>query len=129
MHKVEIKSDRAPSAVGPYSQGIKMGRFIFLAGQIPIDPLTGEVVKDTVEVQTRRVLQNIKALLEAADAHMKDVVKATVYLTDLAAFSDMNTVYAEFFEKPFPARSTIQVSGLPKGVDVEIEVIASLGDE
>jgi 2-iminobutanoate/2-iminopropanoate deaminase len=124
MSKHAISSPAAPKAVGPYSQGIRTGDFIFLAGQIPIDPATGELVPGDVTAQTRRCLENIKALLAAEGATPANVVKATVFLTDLANFAAMNAVYAEYFTELPPARSTIQVAGLPKAAMVEIEVIA-----
>lgn len=129
MIKEEIKTDRAPKAIGPYSQGIRIGRFHFLSGQIPIDPKTGEVVSGDVALQTRQVLKNLQAVLEQSGASMRDVVKTTVFLKDLGSFSEMNSVYGEFFTEPFPARATVEVSGLPKGVDVEIDAIAVVGDE
>ncbi|MBI5286073.1 MAG: RidA family protein [Deltaproteobacteria bacterium] len=122
--KEVIKTNRAPLAIGPYSQGIKAGGFIFVSGQIPIDPATGEVAKGGVEEQTRQVMRNVKGILEAVGASLRDVVKTTVYLKDLTRFTDMNQAYAEFFPEEFPARSTVEVSNLPKGVDVEIDVIA-----
>lgn len=124
MSKHAISSPSAPKAVGPYSQGIRTGDFIFLAGQIPLDPATGELVTGDISAQTRRCLENIKALLAAEGATTANVVKATVFLTDLANFAAMNAVYAEYFTELPPARSTIQVAGLPKASMVEIEVIA-----
>jgi 2-iminobutanoate/2-iminopropanoate deaminase len=124
MSKHAISSPSAPKAVGPYSQGIRTGDFIFLAGQIPLDPATGELVTGDISAQTRRCLENIKALLAAEGATCANVVKATVFLTDLANFAAMNAVYAEYFTELPPARSTIQVAGLPKASMVEIEVVA-----
>lgn len=123
--KSVIAAPDAPKAVGPYSQAVATGSFLFCAGQIPIDPATGELVEGDVTAQTERVLQNVAAVLRANGNTFADVVKTTVFLTDLANFAAMNAVYAKYFAEPFPARSTIQVAGLPKGAQVEIEVIAS----
>ena len=129
MHKREISTQRAPKAIGPYSQGVSIGRYLFLSGQIPIEPLSGEVSTGSIEAQTRQVLKNLQGVLEEAGATMKDVVKTTVYLKDLAAFAEMNAVYGEFFTAPYPARATVGVSALPKGAGVEIDAIAVIGDE
>lgn len=129
MHKEAIHTERAPKAIGPYSQGVKIGRYLFLSGQIPIDPSTGELVSDGIEAQTRQVLKNLRAVLEDAGASMRDVVKTTVYLKDLSTFGDMNAIYGEFFTQPYPARATVEVKGLPKGAAVEIDAIAVVGDE
>lgn len=129
MKKEEIKTDNAPKAIGPYSQGVKIGRQIFLSGQIPIDPLTGDVIDGDITAQTRQVLKNLQAVLEQSGASMKDVVKTTVFLESLANFTDMNSIYGEFFAEPYPARATVEVSALPKGVEVEIDAIAVIGDE
>ena len=128
MKKV-IASPEAPTAVGPYSQGIALGNLLFCAGQIPIDPATGELVPGDITAQTSQVLENVGALLRANGMTYSDVVKSTVFLTDLADFAAMNMVYARYFAEPFPARSTIQVAGLPKGANVEIEVIAAATPE
>lgn len=122
--KTVISSPDAPAAVGPYSQGISAGPWLFTAGQIPLDPATGELVEGDAEVQTKRVLENLKALLAARGFDFSNVVKTTVFLTDLADFAKMNAVYATYFKEPFPARSTIQVAALPKGARVEIEAIS-----
>lgn len=119
-----IKTTKAPLAIGPYSQAVKAGGFIFVSGQLPINPATGEVVKGGVGEQTRQVLRNIKGILEAGGVSLVDVVKATVYLKDLNKFGEMNQAYGEFFPDDFPARATVEVSNLPKGVDLEIDVIA-----
>jgi len=129
MNKFEIRTPKAPEAIGPYSQGIRSGRHIFLSGQIPLDPSTGTVVSGSIEDQTRQVLRNLQAVLESEGATLDDVVKTTVYLTDLSAFAAMNSVYGEFFKAPYPARATVGVSALPKGVGVEIDVMAVTGDE
>ncbi|MEI6351979.1 MAG: RidA family protein [Verrucomicrobiota bacterium] len=123
MKKV-IATSEAPTAVGPYSQAIAVGNFLFCAGQIPLDPATGELIEGDVKAQTERVLQNVTGVLKANGMTFENVVKSTVFLTDLANFAMMNEVYSRYFTAPFPARSTIQVAGLPKGSQVEIEVIA-----
>jgi 2-iminobutanoate/2-iminopropanoate deaminase len=127
MGKMILESDKAPKAVGPYSQGTKLGNLIFTAGQIPIDPANGEIVGANAEEQTRQVLTNLRNVLAAGGASFDNVLKTTVFLVDLQDFAAMNKVYAEFFAAPFPARSTIQVAALPKGAKVEIEAVASVG--
>jgi 2-iminobutanoate/2-iminopropanoate deaminase len=119
-----IATDNAPGAVGPYSQAIRTDRLIFTAGQIPLDPATGKLVGGPIEDQTRRVLENVKAVLEAAGSGLDQVVKSTVFLTDFSDFQRMNAVYAEFFPDKPPARSAVQVAALPLGASVEIETIA-----
>ncbi len=126
MTKKAVKTQDAPGAIGPYSQAVIAGGLVYVSGQIPINPETGEVVTASLAEQTRRVLENIKAVLARAGREMDDVVKTTVYLTDLAAFSEMNRVYGEFFNEPYPARATVEVSKLPKDVDVEIDAVACL---
>lgn len=122
--KEAIHTDKAPKAIGPYSQAIKADGMIFVSGQIPLDPVKGEVVGSTVEEQAHQVLRNIRAILEAAESSMARVVKSTVYLADMNDFPRMNAVYSEYFPEPFPARAAFQVSRLPKDVKIEIEVIA-----
>lgn len=124
--RASVSAPDAPQAIGPYSQAIRAGQFLFLSGQIPLDPVTGEVVSGGVRAQTRRVLDNIAGVLSAAGVSMDAVVKTTVYLIDLADFTAMNEVYATAFEAPAPARSTVQVSRLPRDVRVEIEAVALL---
>jgi 2-iminobutanoate/2-iminopropanoate deaminase len=124
VERVPIVAVNAPAAVGPYSQGIKAGPFIYLSGQIPLDPKTGQIVGSTIEEQTERVIQNIMAVLDVAGSGLYQVVKATVFLKDLNDFDGMNKVYAKYFEVNPPARSTIQVARLPKDSMVEIEVVA-----
>ncbi len=124
MKKVIVTSE-APAAVGPYSQAIALGNLLFCAGQIPLDPATGEIVGADVTAQTERVCQNIAGVLKANSFTFANVVKTTVFLTDLANFAAMNAVYAKYFTEPYPARSTIQVAGLPRGAQVEIEVTAA----
>ena len=119
-----IATDNAPGAVGPYSQGIRTDQLIFTAGQVPLDPATGNLVEGPIEDQTRRVLDNVKAVLEAADSSLERVVKMTVFMTDLGDFKRMNAVYAEYFPDAPPARSAVQVGALPLGADIEMEAIA-----
>lgn len=113
-------------AIGPYSPALKVGNFLFLSGQIPLDPATGELVQGDIRVQTTRVLDNVRAVLAGAGADFSHVVKTTVFLTDLGEFAAMNEVYASYFSEPYPARSTVEVSRLPRGCGVEIEVLAVL---
>ncbi len=122
-----ISTDQAPAAVGPYSQAIIAGEFVFTAGQIPMDPATGRLVEGDIQEQTRQVLSNVNAVLQAAGTSLDKVVKVTVFLQDMGDFKAMNEVYAEFFVKEPPARSAIQAAALPLGVGVEIEAIALIG--
>ena len=124
MTRQAISTTNAPAAVGPYSQAIVAGDLVFCAGQVPLDPATGEVLQGTIEEQTERVLRNVGAVLDAAGVTFGDVVKTTVFLVDMADFAAMNGVYAGFFPDPPPARSTVAVAGLPKGARVEIEAVA-----
>lgn len=119
-----IETDKAPGAIGPYSQATHHGNRIFVSGQLPIDVATGELELNDIKKATTNSMNNIKAILEAAGATMNDIVKTQIFLTDLADFADMNEVYGSYFDKTFPARSCIQVAGLPKGAKVEIEAIA-----
>lgn len=119
-----ITPHKAPAAVGPYSVAIRQNGFVFLSGQIPLDPATNQIVEGGIEAQTRRVLDNIAAVLEGAGLTLADVVKTTVYLKDMSEFSKMNDVYATYFKERPPARSTVEVSRLPRDVDVEIEALA-----
>jgi 2-iminobutanoate/2-iminopropanoate deaminase len=119
-----ISTELAPKAIGPYSQAIRVNGFVFCAGQTPIDPAVGKLIEGDVPAQTRRVLENIRAILDAAGTSLAKVVKTTVFLTNMANFKAMNEVYAEFFPEHPPARSTIAVAGLPLGAQVEIECIA-----
>lgn len=123
MKKIISTSD-APKAIGPYSQAVSANGFIFLSGQIPLDPESGEMVTGDIEVQTRRVMENIKAVLMAAGVDFTGVVKTTIFLTNLADFAKVNEVYGSYFESDPPARSTVQVAALPRGASVEIEVVA-----
>ena len=122
-----VSTGSAPKALGPYSQAIRAGQFLFVSGQVPIDPSTGNLVDGDIPDQTRRALQNIGAILSAAGASFQQVVRTTVYLADLSDFAAMNEVYATFFTSPQPARSTIQAARLPRDARVEIDVIAFLG--
>ena len=119
-----IQTDNAPAAIGPYSQAIKAGGFVFVSGQIPIDPQTGEFVPGGIAEQTRQVLKNLAAVLEAAGSSLDRVVKTTVFLADMKEFSGMNEVYATFFSSPPPARATVAAAGLPRDARVEIEAVA-----
>ena len=119
-----VATKNAPAAIGPYSQGIKAGKTIYVSGQIPIDPATGEFAGQDIETQTRQSPTNIKNILKEAGADMSDVVKTTVLLNDIADFAAMNKVYAEFFTEPYPARAAFQVAAIPKGALVEIEAVA-----
>jgi len=119
-----IKTENAPAAIGPYSQAIKANGFVFVSGQIPIDPQTGEFVAGGITEQTARVLKNLTAVLEAAGSSLERVVKTTVFLADMKEFSSMNEVYKDFFPSPPPARSTVAAAGLPRDARVEIEAVA-----
>ncbi len=119
-----ISTNLAPKAIGPYSQAIKVGNFVYTSGQLPIDPATGAFPEGGIKEQTRQSLSNVKAILEEAGLTMSDVVKTTVFLADMNDFADMNSVYAEFFCEPYPARSAVAVKTLPKNAMLEIEVVA-----
>ncbi|MBQ8837595.1 MAG: RidA family protein [Clostridia bacterium] len=119
----KISTDKAPAAIGPYSQALDTGNMLFISGQIPIDPATG-TMPETVEEQAKQVLTNIKNILAEAGLTMNDVVKTSVFLSDLGDFAKVNEVYASFFAEPYPARSCVQVAAIPKGAKVEIETIA-----
>jgi 2-iminobutanoate/2-iminopropanoate deaminase len=121
-----VSTPSAPAAIGPYSHAIKSGNFLFLSGQIPLDPATGNLVEGGIEAQTRRVFQNIGEILKAAGASFDAVVSATVYVADMNDFGKVNEIYATYFSSPAPARATVQVARLPKDALVEIQVIASL---
>jgi len=127
MAKEILRTDKAPQAIGPYSQGVRAGGFVFFSGQIPLDPVTGQITGvDSVE-QTEQVMKNIEEVLAAANLGFEDVVKTTIFLIDLADFAAVNEVYGRRFQKDPPARSTVEVKGLPRGSRVEIEVVAFSG--
>jgi len=126
--KKVVTTDKAPKAIGPYSVASCFGNLVFSAGQIGLDPRTGELVPGGIEAQTRQVLSNLQAVLEAAGSSLERVLKTTVFLQDMNDFARMNAVYAEFFQENYPARSTVQAAGLPKGAAVEIEAVATIGD-
>jgi len=119
-----ISTENAPRAIGPYSQAVASGGYLFLSGQVPLDPATGQLVRGTVEEEVERVLENLKAVLQAAGVGLNDVVRTTVFLADLKDFDPMNRVYARYFAAHPPARSTVQVAALPRGARVEIDAIA-----
>jgi len=123
-HKTIISTANAPKAIGPYSQAVTANGFVYASGQIPVDPSSGQLVADEIQTQTRQSLENVKAVLEAAGSELALVVKATVFLKDMADFAAMNTIYAEYFPQNPPARSTVQVARLPLDARVEIEVVA-----
>ena len=128
MKKIVSTSD-APAAIGPYSQGIRSGSILFCAGQIPLDPKTGQIVSDDISAQTKRVLENISAILKAEHLNFGHVVKTTIFLISMGDFQAVNDIYATYFRENPPARSTVAVSALPKGAKIEIEVIAVAGDD
>ena len=122
--KSPIHTNQAPAAIGPYSQAVKVGSLVFVSGQIPVDPATGEFAGPDIETQTHQSLKNLKAILEEAGSGLDKVVKTTVFMADMADFATVNSIYAEYFTEPYPARSAVAVKSLPKGVLIEIEVIA-----
>ncbi|NMB74181.1 MAG: RidA family protein [Myxococcales bacterium] len=128
MSRVSVESQQAPKAVGPYSQACRGsgGRTLYLSGQIPLDPRTGELVAGPPAAQAERCLENLKAVLAAAGLDFSHVLRCTIYMTDLSHFGAVNEVYGRYFQKPFPARATVQVAALPKGAQVEIDAIAEL---
>ncbi len=126
MPRTPIHTDLAPAAIGPYSQAVKSGQTVFLSGQIPLDPASGEVVAGGIQAQARRAFDNLKAVCEAAGGSLADVQRLGLYLTNLGEFAEVNAVMSEYFEAPYPARSTIEVSALPKGVSFEVDAILVL---
>ncbi|PTL36936.1 reactive intermediate/imine deaminase [Candidatus Methylomirabilis limnetica] len=124
MLREAISTERAPQAIGPYEQAIKWGGLLFTSGQIALDPVTGTLIDGDISAQTRQVLENLKAVLEAGGSSLNHVIKATVYLTDLNSFAKMNEVYAEYLGNVKPARSTVGVASLPRGASVEIDLVA-----
>lgn len=127
MPRSPIHTDHAPAAIGPYSQATRAGGTVYFSGQIPLDPATGEVVDGGIEAQARRAFENLKAVAEAAGGSMDDIVRVGLYLTDLSQFAAVNAVMAEYFAAPYPARSTIEVPALPKGVAFEVDGVMVLG--
>jgi 2-iminobutanoate/2-iminopropanoate deaminase len=121
-----IQTQDAPAAIGPYSQAIMAGNLMFVSGQIPLDPKTGQMVQQTIEAEVKQVLTNLSAIVKAAGCDLGNIVKTTIFLTDLSHFAAVNEIYGSFFKQPFPARSTIQVAALPKGARVEIEAIVKV---
>jgi len=126
MTKEIISTENAPQAIGPYSQAVKAGNLMFISGQIPLNPKTGDLVAESIEDQARQVLENVKSICEAAGRSLDDIVKISIFLTDLSNFAVVNDVMKEYFSEPYPARATVEVSGLPLGVNVEIEAIVLL---
>jgi len=126
VEKQAIHTDGAPSAIGTYSQAIKSGQFVFLSGQIPLDPATMEIVDGDFEARSRRVFDNLKAVAVAAGGNLDHIVKLTIYLTDLNNFATVNAVMADYFQEPYPARAALGVASLPKGADVEAEAILAV---
>ncbi|PNS08385.1 RidA family protein [Solilutibacter silvestris] len=126
MSRVQIHTDRAPAAIGPYSQAMRCGGTVFLSGQIPLDPATGDIVDGDFAAQVRRAFDNLKAVCEASGGELRQIARLGLYLVDLSNFATVNAVMAEFFDAPYPARSTIEVSGLPKGAQFEVDAILVL---
>ena len=127
MSRDPISTAHAPAAIGPYSQAVRAGNTVYLSGQIPLDPATGELVAGDIATQTRRVFDNLKAVCEAAGGSLDGVVRVGIYVMDLSDFAQVNAVMAEYFQAPYPARSTIQVAGLPKGARVEVDAVLVTG--
>jgi reactive intermediate/imine deaminase len=123
MARQPVSTDQAPAAIGPYSQAVRSGNLVFLSGQIPLDPATGQLVEGDIGTQSRRVFDNLRAVCEAAGGDLGRVVRVGIYVVDLADFAAVNGVMAEYFDAPYPARSTIEVSGLPRGARVEVDAI------
>lgn len=123
MSRQIIQTDKAPAAIGPYSQAVKAGNTVYFSGQIPLDPATGDIVGGGIEAQARRAFDNLKAVAEAAGGSLDQIVRLGLYLTDLGEFAKVNAVMQEYFQAPFPARSTIEVSGLPKGAGFEVDAV------
>jgi reactive intermediate/imine deaminase len=126
MTRLAIATERAPAAIGPYSQAMRIGGLVFLSGQIPLDPATGQLVEGDISVQARRVFDNLRAVCEAAGGSFAQIVRVCIYLTDMADFAAVNAVMAEAFLQPYPARSTIEVRGLPRGARVEVDAILAV---
>jgi reactive intermediate/imine deaminase len=128
MHKTVISTDKAPAAIGTYSQAIKCGNTVYLSGQIPLDPQSMQLVEGGFEAETEQVFKNLKAVIEAAGGTFKDVVKLNIYLTDLANFATVNEVMSRHFQQPYPARAAIGIASLPRGSQVEMDGVVVLGD-
>jgi reactive intermediate/imine deaminase len=126
MPKQIIRTDHAPKAIGPYSQAVRAGNTVYFSGQIPLNPATGELVTGDIAVQAQRVFENLRAVCEAAGGSLAQLVRVGIYLTDLKNFAAVNAVMAEFCKEPYPARSTVEVSGLPRGAEVEIDAVLVL---
>ena len=126
MPKTTIKTERAPAAIGPYSQGVVSGNLLFTSGQLPIDPATGKIPEGSIEDKAHMVFKNLEAIAKEAGTSLDNAVKTTVYLADIANFQAVNSVYAQYFKEPYPARSAFQVAALPLGADVEVEAIFQL---
>jgi 2-iminobutanoate/2-iminopropanoate deaminase len=126
MPKTTIKTDRAPAAIGPYSQGVVSGNLLFTSGQLPIDPATGKIPEGSIEDKAHIVFKNLEAIAKEAGTSLDNAVKTTVFLADIANFQAVNSVYAQYFKEPYPARSAFQVAALPLGADVEVEAIFQL---
>ena len=126
MPKTTIKTERAPAAIGPYSQGVVSGNLLFTSGQLPIDPATGKIPEGSIEDKAHMVFKNLEAIAKEAGTSLDNAVKTTVYLADIANFQVVNSVYAQYFKEPYPARSAFQVAALPLGADVEVEAIFQL---
>lgn len=127
MPRHAISTPNAPAAIGPYSQAVRAGGTVYLSGQIPLDPATGELVQADIATEARRVFDNLKAVCEAAGGSLDDVARVGIYLTDLSDFAQVNAVMADYFQAPYPARSTIEVSGLPRGARVEVDAVLVTG--
>ncbi|MCD5405640.1 MAG: RidA family protein [Desulfotomaculum sp.] len=126
MLKEIISTDKAPAAIGPYSQAVKAGNFMFISGQIPIDPSTGNVIDGDIKAQTKQCLKNLEAICQSAGLTLDNVVKTTIFITDMSKFPEVNEVYGSFFKENPPARACVEVSALPKGVQVEIEAVVAV---
>jgi reactive intermediate/imine deaminase len=124
--KQAIQSDNAPAPIGPYSQAVKVGDTMYLSGQVPLDPATGELIDGDIDAMARRIFDNLAAVMAAAGGSLADIVKLTIYLVDLNDFAKVNAVMAEYFQEPYPSRATVAIAGLPKGAPVEVEAIAHL---
>ena len=127
MPRTAIHSDHAPAAIGPYSQATRAGNLVFLSGQVPLDPATGNLVEGDIAAQARQAFDNIKAVVAAAGGSMDDIVRVGLYLTDLSQFAEVNAVMADYFSQPYPSRSTIEVSALPRGAQFEVDALMVLG--